>query len=197
MKNPYSNAGQGVYTLTTDAELEAFMALEHRYRQFIVQALIGNRGWSSRSSSGRLYHVGTVPDRRGNIYAADLRFMVVGGPAGFTPVGLYARRARTPLATDLAASTDSWNMLGTNLSVYEEDGSSSTQTERLLLMDSRDYNRLGLGLDDLVEAYVQTVLAVTAIDRMAVSLTTQKRRLKRNLFRSLNRDDALLEEIIS
>ncbi len=37
-------------------------------------------------------------------------------------------------------------------------------------MDSRDFNRLGLGLDDLIEAYLQTVLAVTSIDRMAQGL---------------------------
>lgn len=34
-----------------------------------VQALIGNSGWSSRSSTGpQLYHVGTVPNAKGNIH---------------------------------------------------------------------------------------------------------------------------------
>lgn len=47
-----------------------------------------------------------------------------------------------------------------------EDGLFSSESERLLLVDRRDYNTLGLGLDDLIEAFVQTVLAVTAIDHM-------------------------------
>jgi hypothetical protein len=32
-----------------------------------------------------------------------------------------------------------------------EDGSWTSQTERLLIMDSRDFNLVGIGLDDLIE----------------------------------------------
>jgi len=42
IKVPYSNAGQGVFTIVSDRELEAFMELEFPYDQFIVQSLIGN-----------------------------------------------------------------------------------------------------------------------------------------------------------
>ncbi|HZO12849.1 MAG TPA: hypothetical protein VFB62_06315, partial [Polyangiaceae bacterium] len=113
VKVPYSNAGQGVYTITRRDELDAFMELEQRYDRFIVQALIGNIGWSSRSHAGRLYHIGTVPNRHGEIFAADLRFMVGNGPEGFFPVAIYARRARLPLAPALeAANCPSWDMLG-------------------------------------------------------------------------------------
>ncbi|MFT5681429.1 MAG: hypothetical protein ACI8RZ_002335, partial [Myxococcota bacterium] len=83
VKNPYSNAGQGVYTITSPRELEAFMASEQRYDRFIVQGLIGNLNWSSRTRQGRLYHVGTMPDRRGAIFVADLRMMIGAGPSGF------------------------------------------------------------------------------------------------------------------
>lgn len=44
-----------------------------------------------------------------------------------------------------------------------EDGSWRTQTERLLLMDSRDFNSVGIGLDDLIEAYMQTCLCVSQL----------------------------------
>ena len=44
-----------------------------------------------------------------------------------------------------------------------EDGSWRTQTERLLLMDSRDFNSVGIGLDDLIEAYMQTCLCVSRL----------------------------------
>ena len=197
IKNPYSNAGQGVYTITDPDELAAFEAIEHHYDRFIVQALIGNSGWTSRSADGRLYHVGTVPDRRSRIYAADLRFMVGAGRDGFFPVGIYARRARKPLPRELASGTDSWELLGTNLSVKSADGTWTTETERLLLMDNRDFNRLGVGLDDLIEAYIQTVLSTIAIDRMAKNLVTKKGKFRREFFRTINPDPALMEEICS
>lgn len=196
VKNPYSNAGQGVWTITSEAELRAFMDLEQRYDRFIVQALVGNSGWSSRGEQGRFFHIGTVPDRKGRIYAADLRFMVGAGPEGFFPVALYARRARRPLSATLADGGSSWDMLGTNLSVPLPDGGWTTETQRLLLADERDFNRLGMGLDVLIEAYLQTVLAVTAIDRMAGRLVTTKGTFRRRLFASLNPDERLAAEIL-
>ena len=195
VKNPYSNAGQGVYTITSEEELDEFMHSEQRYDRFIVQALVGNSGWSSTGKSGRLYHVGTVPDRRGHIYVADLRCMVVGGRTGFRPVAVYARRARAPLGKSPNAAGSSWEMLGTNLSVKKHDGDWGSQTDRLLLMDGRDFNRLGLGLDDLVESYLQTVMSILAIDAMASELVTTGRKFRRRFFQSLNPDPALAAEI--
>jgi hypothetical protein len=199
VKVPYSNAGQGVFTITRPCELEEFMDREHPYDSFVIQALIGNVGWSSRGRRGRLYHVGTVPNRAGHIHASDLRFMVGNGPNGFFPVAIYARRARLPLAPEFAVDREapsSWDMLGTNLSNRQPDGSWTSDTERLMLMDSRDFNRLGLGLDDLTEAYLQTVFAVTAIDRMANNLVTQKGKFRYKLFQALNPDRSLVDEIV-
>ena len=82
-----------------------------------VQALIGNNGWSSRSATGaRLYHVGTIPNARGNIHCFDLRMMVGSSPRGFFPVAIYARRARRALPEQLQLGQSSWDILGTNLS---------------------------------------------------------------------------------
>ncbi|MCB0215128.1 MAG: hypothetical protein H6648_11535 [Caldilineae bacterium] len=195
VKVPYANAGQGIYTITTPDELEAFMHSAARYDRFVVQALVGNSGWSSRSAAGSLYHVGTVPDARRRIYVADLRFMVAADESGFYPVALYARRARRALAARLEGAASSWDMLGTNLSVQQTDGSWDTESDRLLLMDARDYNRLGLGLDDLIEGYLQTVLAMTAIDRMAQRLVTSRGSFRSKLFASLTPDAALAAEI--
>ena len=192
---PYSNAGQGVYTITNEAEYEAFMQAPHDYDRFIVQALIGNANWSSRGAHGRLYHVGTVPDRHRNIYVADLRFMVGGSEDGYFPVAMYARRARSPLTTTLRGDVSSWDMLGTNLSINLEGGW-DTDPKRLMLMDNRDFNRLGLGLDDLIEGYIQTLLAVTAVDQMACQLVNSRGRFRRRRFASLNPDPSLLNEII-
>ena len=196
VKNPYSNAGQGVWTITNERELERFMALEHRYDRFIVQALIGNHDWSSTSEEGRLYHIGTVPNRHGAIFVADLRFMVSADSNGFFPVAIYARRARKALTSDLSEASASWDMLGTNLSVKTEGGWDS-DTNRLMLMDAREFNRLGLGLDDLIEGYVQSVLSILAIDRMACSLVTKKGRFRKRLFAQMNPDPSLLSEVIT
>ena len=56
------------------------MDLEHQYDRFIVQSLIGNYNWSSTSSKGKLYHVGTMPNTRGQSFVADLRMMVCSTP---------------------------------------------------------------------------------------------------------------------
>lgn len=196
VKVPYSNAGQGVYTITSAEELDAFMQLHHPYDHYIVQSLIGNSKWSSQSQFGRLFHVGTMPDRKMNLYAADLRFMVGVSPRGFFPVAIYARRARKPLTSELRAGDDSWDMLGTNLSVKNEDGSFRTEPERLLLVDSRDFNRLGFGLDDLIEGYMQTVMCIVAIDEMSRGLINTKGKFRKKLFRSINPDMRFNEEIL-
>lgn len=195
IKVPYANAGQGVYTITSPEELAAFTKLEHRYDRFVVQSLIGNSNWSSTTPQGRLFHVGTIPNKRRMSYVADLRVMVSGGADGYRPLVLYARRARRPLVNSLGEYS-SWDMLGTNLSIRAEDGGWGSDTNRLLLVDRKDFNSLGLGLDSLIEAYIQSVLAAVAIDRMAKRLMSSKGTLRRRLFRSLNDDEALIGEIV-
>jgi len=194
VKNPYSNAGQGVWTLTSEAELDAFMELPQGYDRFIVQSLIGHRDWSSTTTQGRLYHIGTVPTRKRAAYVADLRFMVSGDDHGFRPLAIYARRARLPLDSELA-DHPSWDILGTNLSVKQPDGSWGSQTTRLLLMDRKDFNNLGIGIDDLIIGFIQTVLAAIAVDKMALSLINKKGGLRTRLFRSLNDDPKLVDEV--
>lgn len=196
VKVPYSNAGQGVYTIVTEKELEAFMQEEFPYNQFIVQSLIGNYNWSSSSSKGKLYHVGTMPNQKGESYVADIRMMVSGTEDGIRPLCVYARRARKALADEIIEGNDSWDMLGTNLSLKNPDGTWGSDTNRLVLMDRRDFNKLGVGLDDLIEAYIQTVLSTIAIDNMCKTLIGSKGKFKMRLFKSLNNDAKLLDEII-
>ncbi len=194
IKNPYSNAGQGVYTITSQAELDDFMKEDYPYDQFIVQSLIGHYDWSSSSEHGRFFHVGTVPNKKGNIYIADLRMMVYSTPNGFSPCAFYARRANTPLESEL--TTASWDVLGTNLSIKKGENEWDSDTSRLMLMDRKDFNQLGIGTDDLIEAYIQTVLTVIAIDKMAQNLVNTKGQFRIKLFKSLDNDESLLEEIM-
>jgi len=195
VKNPYSNAGQGVWTLTNQRELDEFMDLPQQYGRFIVQSLIGHHAWSSNTAQGRLYQVGTMPTKRKSAYVFDLRVMQCANKDGFKPLAIYARRARNPLTKELNTSS-SWDMLGTNLSERQGDGSWGSDTARLLLMDRRDFNSLGLGLDDLIEGFIQTTLATIAIDEMAKSLTSKKGTFRAKLFGSMNDDKALRDEIM-
>lgn len=196
VKIPYSNAGQGVFTIVTQAELDAFMQQDFPYDRFIVQSLIGNYNWSSTSSAGKLFHVGTVPNTKGKTYVADLRMMVSWTENGIRPLCVYARRARKPLENKLETAEKSWDILGTNLSIKKPDGTWDSDTNRLILMDRRDFNRLGIGVDDLIEAYIQTVLSTVAIDKMAKTLINANGRFRIKHFKSLNDDQNLLDEIL-
>lgn len=196
IKNPYSNAGQGVYTITNDEELKNFMESEQAYNQFIVQSLIGNYDWSTTSSEGKFYHVGTVPSKKNNIYVTDIRMMVSYSQGGFRPIAIYARRAKSPLESKIDNSVASWDMLGTNLSILREDGSWDSDITRLKLMDRKDFNTLGISLDNLINGFIQSTLATIAIDKMAINLMNSKGKFKKRLFASLNNDDELISEIL-
>lgn len=195
IKVPYGNAGQGVYTIVNEQELSEFMEMEFTYDKFIVQSLIGNYHWSSTGKKGKFFHVGTMPDRKNQSYAADLRMMVHSTREGLKPLAIYARKARLPLIDQLEEGKSSWDILGTNLSIKEADGSFTSDSNRLIMMDRKDFNKLGISVDDLIEGYIQSVLATIAIDKMAITLTNQKGRFKTRLFRSLNDDSMLVDEI--
>jgi hypothetical protein len=180
----------------TKKELDAFMRLDFEYDKFIVQSLIGTYHWTSTTSVGRLYHVGMVPSSKDHTFVFDLRMMVSKTRQGIRPLAVYSRRAAAPLKDAVSPDDSSWSMLGTNLSSLDKNGEWQTDTSRLLLMDRRDFNSLGLGLDDLIEAYIQTVLSTIAIDQMAQTLFTQKGRFRQKLFQSLDDDTALLKEIL-
>jgi hypothetical protein len=87
-------------------------------------------------------------------------------------------------------------MLGTNLSIKKPNGDFETDTSRLLLMDMKDFNKLGIAIDDLIDAYVQTCLSTLAIDRMAMRLAKKNGIFDSELYASINPDDGLLKEIM-
>mmetsp|Transcript_10859 Transcript_10859/g.17111 ORF Transcript_10859/g.17111 Transcript_10859/m.17111 type:complete len:145 (-) Transcript_10859:9-443(-) len=130
-------------------------------------------------------------------FVSDLRMMIhydytIGC---YRPLVVYARKTRTPLAETLTPESDSWAMLGTNLSVKKGDDSWDTETSRLLLMDRRDFNQLGISVDTLIDGFLQTVLSVMAIDKMAGNLIAEDGSFNTELFTSLNKDEGLLKEL--
>lgn len=194
VKVPYSNAGQGVYTIINQKELDDFMKVDFEYNQFIVQSLIGNYNWSSTTSKGKLFHVGTIPNNKAETYVADIRMMVSTSEDGIKPLCVYSRRAKEPLLDVIKEGENSWESLGTNLSIRIDDKTWGSDTNRLILMDRRDFNKLGIGVDDLIEAYIQTVLSMMAIDDMAKNLINASGRFRKRLFKSLNDDKHLISE---
>ncbi len=196
VKIPYSNAGQGVFTIVNDKELEDFMSRDYEYDQFIVQSLIGNYEWSSTGSKGKFYHVGTVPNAKLESYVLDFRFMIHATKDGYKPLNIYARRAAKPLVKSLDDGTHSWSYLGTNLSFKDKENNWQSDISRLLMMDRKGFNKLGIGFDDLIDGYIQTIMATIAIDKMAISLYGVNGNFKKKLFQSLNSDESLINELM-
>ena len=145
------------------------------------------------SKEGQFFHTGTVPNLKNKTYVADIRMMVHSTGKGYRPLCVYARKAREPLPKE--CPPDSWACLGTNLSVKLEDGKFTSEPTRLLLMDTKDFNTLGLGMDDLIDAFVQTVLASIAIDKMAALLVKSDGKFDLAGFSALNPDEAFINEL--
>jgi hypothetical protein len=112
------------------------------------------------------YHVGTIPDNKGRSFAFDLRLMMHATEEGMRPLAVYSRRSRFPLNTPLPEDMNSWEVYGTNLSVKGEDGWTYAD-ERLMLFDVRNFGQLGLGIDEMIKGFVQSIMGVYAIDQNA------------------------------
>ncbi|XP_035679873.1 uncharacterized protein LOC118418145 [Branchiostoma floridae] len=191
IKVPYSNCGQGVYTVTSQKELDKLMALDLNYEKFIVQALVGHKNWSS----SQWHHACTLPDEEGREYVFDTRLMVHATPDGFRPLCIFSRRAHLPLPDTLDGTEDSWEYLGTNLSIKDTIGAWQSDTERLLSVDNEPFEALGLSVENLVDGFVQTVMAATAIDKMCCRLVRPDNSFDFEEFAVLADDRKILEEI--
>jgi hypothetical protein len=195
IKDPYSNAGQGVYTITNQKELEEFKKISNPEGIYIVQQLIGNQEFTSNGRLNPLVHVGSNPID-GNNYAIDIRMMVINSTEGYKPVSLYGRRARAPLESRVSENTSSWDILGTNLSVkLGEDKWRYDEEERQLVVTPEDFPKLNIGVDDLIDIYVQACFSNYAINDMANKLMP-KGQFNREIFKKLNNDPAFNDSIL-
>lgn len=206
IKVPYSNCGQGVYTVMNQQELDEFMSIDHGYDMYILQSLVANRNWSSSANPkpGQYFHVGTKPSEddnanpTGDKYVYDLRMTVTANSNGFLPVSVNFRKARKPLLDDETQIESSWDVLGTNLSVKLDKNSWDTETDRLMVLDDECIEHLMLTEDDLVDSYIQTVLSVIAIDKLCKELYDDPSgtgAFHFDRFKQMNPDYCLLNEI--
>lgn len=163
IKVPDSNAGQGVYTVTSSREFDkVYQILAKRPQdRYLLQELILSN--FDPELPDAYYHVGTLPDLKGRSYAFDARMMIHSTSEGMRPLAIYSRRSRFPLNEPLADGVDSWEVYGTNLSVKSTEGWTYDDV-RLMLFDVKNFGNLGLGLDEMVEGFVQSCMAVQAVD---------------------------------
>lgn len=202
IKLPYLNSGQGIYTVVNDAELTRFMNKipASSYQSYIVQSLVGHQAWDTFKTH-RYSHILTTGAQGREGFVKDLRMQICSTENGFRPASIYCRRAREPLAPDLTTIVDSWQMLGTNLSVKLDSSNSgfspaewTTETERLIILGENEDS--GLSIDNLVDAYIQTVLGTLAIDQLAEQLVDENGKFNLRLFESLDSDDGLIHEVL-
>ncbi|CAG8632501.1 16210_t:CDS:2, partial [Racocetra persica] len=179
VKVPYGSCGQGVYTITNSEELKGFFDANQHYEKFIVQSLV------------EMHY-----DRHNRIFVNDLRIMVSADETGFHPVAIRLRRAHKPLPTYLPNDSNltSWEIFGTNVSVKLDSGWIS-EYERVITIDQKEFDIIGLGIDDLIDAYVQTVLSTIAIDKMCQKLLVNND-FNVELYHTLNPDDVLISELL-
>lgn len=167
IKVPDSNAGQGVYTVVSEEELEFALSQIDKEDQYLVQQLIHSNYSKGLDPTQAWYHVGTIPDNKGRSYAFDLRLMMHATEEGIRPLAVYSRRSGFPLNQPLPENMNSWEVYGTNLSIKGEDGWTYAD-ERLMLFDVRNFGQLGLGIDELIKGFVQSAMAIYAIDQNAI-----------------------------
>ncbi|CAG8452907.1 7494_t:CDS:2 [Scutellospora calospora] len=170
IKAPYGTAGKGIYIITNSDELKEFLDDKHQhYEKFLVQSLVENASWFPVLQPEKYYHIGTMPNCSKQTFVYDLRMMVSSDETGFHPVLVVSRRARKPLPTHLSNNSNYtlWEIFGTNVSV-KTDSEWVEESDRVIMMDQKGFEILGLGIDDLIDAYVQTVLSVIAIDKMSI-----------------------------
>ncbi|RIB28315.1 hypothetical protein C2G38_1930914, partial [Gigaspora rosea] len=180
IKAPYDSLGKDIYIITNSEELKKFLDANLPYERLIVQSLFENRLWSEKLHPGKFYHIGTMPDDHNQIFVHDLRMIVTTNETGFYPVAILSRR-------------NSWNIFGTNIT-DESVSKEVLEYERAIIIDQKEFDNTGFSIDDLIDAYVQTVLSVIAIDKMCQKLL-ENYEFNYKLFHSLNPDNVLLGEL--
>ncbi len=179
IKTPYGHAGEGVFPIVSADGLTRWLAEVDENRGWVVQELIAEDHLTAHAEYG------------GSARIYDLRLLVAAGSEGFRPIAGFARQARSELAFPLQQKAVR-DQLVTNLSYRDTRGEWATDTSRVVPLDETHFESLMLTLDDLVEAYVQSVMSVVAIDQLATSLSDDRDRFDLAAFHALN-DDSRFE----
>ena len=195
IKVPCSNCGIGVYTITNQKELINFLETKHFYKKFLVQSLIGHNSWTTENGNENNYfQIGTIPNEKNEVFVYDLRMVVTVSEKGFVLGSICARKARKPIKDSIDDNLDSWQVLGTNVSVKNDQNLWETENQRNILMDTNEFFQLGIGVDDLIDGFIQTILTIIAIDKLCAKLLQNSNKIDKELFERLNPDETLLND---
>jgi hypothetical protein len=180
VKGLYSNSGREVFFLIKDRDIKEFEDTEFEYDNFIYQDLIGHQNWiSDYEKTERFCHFYD--------YVYDIRLVISYTQEGFKPISILSRRAPKPLNPNLDEISDFKEMLLTNLSSCEDPN-------RFILYDQKTVDLLGITLQDLIECYVQAVLATVSVDSLCKDMVKDGK-FDINSFSELNSDKKIVEEL--
>lgn len=144
----------------------------------------------------KYFNVGTRPNQCNHRYVVDLRMGIYFSDNGFQPICLFVRRAAYPLSNHLDENFDTWSMLEINLNRNKSNGIRADDVDRVISMDSNGYAQMDYTLNDLIDGYVQAVMATYAFDCIAQQLIkVDNGNFDMELFRKLNNHQILLDEI--
>jgi hypothetical protein len=186
-KGLYGNGGHDIFFLTSEKDIDYFKEHSTDFTKYIFQDLVGLKSWFKTNCDGRYFHVGTIwPDRK----VFDLRMCVAYTKNGFRPSAMVARTTKEVLNDNYDEISSFKNVLLTNV------GDELGHTNQIVILDDFGFKRLGIGIDDLIDGFIQTVLASVAIDKMACKLMEQGT-FNFDLFFQLNNDCVLYDELKS
>jgi hypothetical protein len=186
-KGLYGNGGEEVFFLMDNNQIENFSKQDLSYNNYIYQDLIGLRTWFKDDRSNRYYHVGTA-EKDKKVF--DIRTCVAYTENGFRPSSIFSRKAKSPLKEKLEDITDYKKVLSTNI------GGSIDYDNQVVILDEEGFAHIGVKLENLIDAFIQTVLGAISIDMMACSLMKDNQ-FDHEKYLSLNHDEKLYEELKS
>lgn len=134
-----------------------------------------------------------------HLYACTIRIIACSLPSGFKMTAIRGARAPEPFAS-ICSET---NRSPTSTKTLNEDayitniGTDDRSASRLVILDDAAMRGLAIGIDDIVDGFIQTVFSIHAIDAMCKRLTTSDGELNLQLLKELNPDPQLLAELMS
>jgi len=192
IKTPYDGHGRGIYVVRDEADVDKFLALDSsRYNLFLVQDLIGFETDICKDNPSRYTHVGYVgPDH--SKYAYSLRMIVTDSPTGYKLICICGARASMPFYRGRADVVDEQSDLSyiTNIVPKELEG-----MERDIPASEDGVKRMGFTVDNVVDAYLQSVMCMLAIDQVCQNLFREDGCLDLELLKKLCPDPQLLSEV--
>lgn len=133
------------------------------------------------------------------LYASTVRIIACSDPSGFKMTAIRAARAARPFTS---IRSEENKLLTDSIETLDEDayitnlGTTGRSESRAIIIDDAAMDALAIGIDDVVDGFMQTVFSIHAIEDMCKRFTTKDGELNLELLKELNPDPQLLAELI-